>query len=149
MLSLEPLFGTWTNYYFYNQGTSFITSGSIWTSPTLTVRDLTKPVNITLVWTDPAGSAGTHYVALNDLNLNAYAGPNTALNWQGNYLSNGITQPRPPGVLYRDSVNNVERVVIPGNELNPTHNTVVITVTAFSLPTPGQTFAVAVTNAGQ
>jgi hypothetical protein len=151
MLSFERLLGTWANYYFYDQATSFSTSGTVWTSPTLTVRDLTKPVEVTLTWTDPAGSAGTHYTTLNNLNLNVYAGTNTILNWQGNYInsSTGFTLARPPGVLFRDSVNNVERVVLPTSAFDATHRTISVTVTAFSLPQPAQDFALAVENAGQ
>jgi hypothetical protein len=145
MLSFERLFGTWSDYYFYDQGTTLYNSGDQW-SRMLYVRDGSKQIQITLVWTDPAGSQSTHYTATNNLNLVVYGG-SPQVSYLGNYLSNGITVQRPPGALVRDSVNNVERVVIPAGRFT-SGTPLTIYVIGYSLQSP-QNFALAAENAGQ
>ncbi len=145
MLSFERLFGTWSNYNFYDQGTTLYNSGDQW-SRTVYVRDGPKQVQITLAWTDPAGSQSTHYTTTNNLNLLVYGG-SPQVSYQGNYFSNGITVQRPPGALVRDSINNVERVVIPAGRF-ASGTPLQIYVIGFSLQSP-QNFALAAENAGQ
>jgi len=145
MLSFARLFGTWSNYYFYDQGTSLINSGDQW-SQTVYIRDGSKQVQFTLAWSDPVGSQSTHYTTINDLNLLVIGG-SPAVNYQGNYFNaSGETQQRPPGALSRDSTNNVERVIIPAGKFS-TGTALTVYVKAFSISST-QTFALAVENAG-
>lgn len=85
------------SYTFTTTGQTFFRSGA--------VADSTKPVRVTLVWTDAPGStSGNAYV--NDLNLEVTVGGNT---YKGNVFSgaNSITG----GVA--DAKNNVENVFLP------------------------------------
>ncbi len=146
MLSFARLFGIWSNYYFYDQGTTLYNSGDQW-SQTVYVRDGSKRVQITLVWSDPAGSQSTHYTAINDLNL-LVVGGSPSVNYQGNYFNaSGETNQRPPGALYRDSTNNVERVIIPAGKFS-SGTALTIYAKAYSISS-SQSFALAVENAGQ
>ena len=70
-----------------------------------TVADNTKPVRVTLVWTDPAGpTTGNAYV--NDLNLTVTIGGNT---YKGNVFSGASSV---IGGAY-DAKNNIEGVFLP------------------------------------
>jgi hypothetical protein len=124
----------------------FNSSGSSYTYPgTLSVYDTTKPLRVTLVWSDaPGNTTGNAYV--NDLNLTVTAG--------GTYLGNVFSgQYSTPGGS-ADTKNNVENVFLPAGVTNP----ITVTVTANNLAAgaiPGNTnpvnqdFALVIYNAIQ
>ncbi len=93
-----------TTRYLMDQSNILTTTGQIFTRNG-TVADASKPVRVTLVWTDAPGSTtGNAYV--NDLNLEVTVGGNT---YKGNVFSgaNSVTG----GVA--DAKNNVENVFLP------------------------------------
>ncbi len=69
-----------------------------------TVADSTKPVRITLVWTDPPGSGNPALV--NNLDLQVNVGGTF---YRGNVFSAGVSVPGGSG----DTINNVENVFLP------------------------------------
>lgn len=69
-----------------------------------------KPLKITLVWTDPPGSVGSHRALVNDLDL-VVSSP-TAATYLGNVFERGASV---EGGL-PDRVDNVESVVLPAPE---------------------------------
>ncbi|MEP7148719.1 MAG: S8 family serine peptidase [Acidobacteriota bacterium] len=69
-----------------------------------TVADPTKPVRITLVWTDPPGAGNPALV--NNLDLQVNVGGTF---YRGNVFSGGVSVPGGSG----DTVNNVENVFLP------------------------------------
>ena len=69
-----------------------------------TVADPTKPVRVTLVWTDPPGTGNPALV--NNLDLQVNVNGNF---YRGNVFSNGVSTPGGTA----DTVNNVENVFIP------------------------------------
>ncbi len=70
------------------------------------ISDPTKPFRVTLAWTDPAGSTIATYALVNDLDLTVTVGGNT---YQGNVFSGAYSTTGGT----RDSVNNVESVLLP------------------------------------
>jgi hypothetical protein len=145
MLSFERLFGSDAEYYNYDQGTILTSSGEVWSASPV-VNNGAKDIHVTLVWSDPPSSPGSTYATVNDLNLLVCGGaPQTC--FQGNHFSNGFTPARPPAPIFRDSVNNVERVRILAGTF-PTGTQLTVQVKAFNTPAPGgQNFAIAVENA--
>ena len=93
---------------------------------TLGVADPTKPVRITLAWTDAPGAVGANPALVNNLDLTVADGGNTYL---GNVFSNGWSSTG--GVA--DNRNNLENVFIQ----NPSGAALTITVTATNLPGDG------------
>jgi len=67
----------------------------------LKVTDTTKPVRVTLAWTDPPASAGSSTVLVNDLDLQVKAPDGTTYNGNALLNNNGA-----------DHVNNVEQIYI-------------------------------------
>lgn len=67
--------------------------------------DPTRPLKVTLVWTDAPGAAGANPALVNDLNLRLYDGANY---YRGNYFTSGWSV---AGGSY-DSLNNTECVFI-------------------------------------
>jgi hypothetical protein len=149
MLSFERLFGANSEYYNYDQGTTLTSSGQTWTaSPAPVVNNGAKDIHVTLVWSDPPSVAASTYTVVNDLNLLVCGGAPQKC-FQGNHFSNGVTLPRPPAPIFRDSVNNVERVRIQAGTF-PTGTALTVQVKAFNTPQPGgQNFAIAMENAHQ
>jgi hypothetical protein len=145
MLSFERLFGANAEYYNYDQGTTLTSSGQTWTASPV-VNNGAKDIHATLVWSDPPSSPGSTYTVINDLNLLVCGGAPQKC-FQGNHFSSGFTPARPPAPIFRDSVNNVERVRILAGTF-PTGTVLTVQVKAFNTPAPGgQNFAIAVENA--
>ncbi len=69
-----------------------------------TVADSTKPVRITLVWTDPPGAGNPALV--NNLDLQVNVGGTF---YRGNVFSGGVSVPGGSG----DTINNVENIFLP------------------------------------
>jgi subtilisin-like proprotein convertase family protein len=90
-----------------------------------TIADSTKPLRITLAWTDtPGPTSGAAYV--NNLNLTVTAGPNT---YKGNVFAGASSVTG--GVA--DAADNVESVLLPAGLSGP----VTITVTAANIAGDG------------
>ena len=74
------------------------------------VADPSRPLRITLVWTDPPGAADPALV--NDLDLEVTV---AGVTYKGNVLSGGLSAAGGSA----DSVNNVENVFLPGGQSGP------------------------------
>ncbi|MEO8572615.1 MAG: S8 family serine peptidase, partial [Pyrinomonadaceae bacterium] len=98
--------------YMLNTGvpTAYINQEVVYSNPGVgqvmigTVADPTKPVRITLVWTDPPASSDPALV--NNLDLGVNVGGTF---YRGNVFSGGVSVPGGTG----DSVNNVENIFLP------------------------------------
>lgn len=144
-VALDRFFRATSNYYFYDQGTTFTTNGQTFTR-TLTIADASKDINIALVWTDRASAAtGDEDINLvNDLDLRATISGGGTYDWYGNnyYTSidscsrNGYSL-RNPGSITYDRKNNVERINIKASDIPSGATQVTITVTANSLTGDG------------
>jgi subtilisin family serine protease len=115
-------------------------------SETLQVEavDPSRPVKVTLTWTDAPGAPAADPALVNDLDLTVTTPSGTL--YQGNNFVDGVSQPG--GEPNR--LDNVENVYLPGAE-----GTHVVTVTAANLPGNGvpdnpaatdQDFALVITN---
>ena len=74
------------------------------------VQDPSKPVTITLDWTDPAGAVSCNPCLVNDLDLLVTQGATT---WRGNNFTAGFSNT----AATADTRNNVEAVKLPGGAL--------------------------------
>ena len=149
-LSLDPLFGPETKYFFQDEGTQLVPSSSWWYTE-LEVEDPSRPVVISLVWTDAASAAGTaaNYVLRNDLDLWV---TNGTTYWYGNDYSSGYSVARSNPPATRDRTNNVERITIPAGLsgrffvwVEPF--AIVANILTHKAPDPRQDFVLAVINA--
>jgi hypothetical protein len=149
MLSFERLFGGASDYYFLDQTITLNSTGAQWTK-TVFVRNGGKNTHFTLTWADPSQIAeGAQYTAINNLYLQVCGGaPQVCYNGNHININTGLSLQRPPAALVLDSINNVERVIIGANKF-ATGTALTIRVTAYSLPQPGQNFAVVSQNAGE
>src|SRR5262249_14506388 len=90
-----------------------------------TIADSTKPLRITLAWTDPPGpTAGAAYI--NNLNLAVTVGPNT---YKGNVFAGASSVTGGAA----DAANNVESVLLPAGVSGP----VTVTSTAANIAGDG------------
>jgi len=145
MLNLTRLLGPASNYFFLDQSGGLVPGGPQF-QKYLYVVDGAKATRITIVWTDLASTAGpASYQVINDLNL-LICGGTPQKCWQGNHLSGGQSLPRPPAPIFRDSVNNVEQVIIAPGTLS-TGGSIILTVDPWNVMSTGQDFAVFADNA--
>lgn len=91
------------NVKYVNELTELSTTGQVATIPG-SVADGSKPVRVTLVWTDPPGASDPALV--NNLDLEVTVGGTT---YKGNVFSNGVSVTGGNA----DTVNNVECVFLP------------------------------------
>lgn len=139
MLNLTRLLGLPSNYFFLEQGGGLIPGGPTW-QKYLYIVDGSRATRATAVWTDLSSSGGASYQVVNDLNLLVCGGAPQKC-WQGNHLSGGQSLARPPAPIFRDSVNNVEQVILAPGTL-PTGASVILTMTPWNVMSSGQDFAV-------
>jgi hypothetical protein len=171
-VSLDRLFRSSSNYSFSDQwpsgqGTLFTANGQVWTRP-LTITDVSKDINIALVWTDRASEARIDQALnlVNDLDLDvAIVIGGSVYSWYGNYYytspgscgRDGYSLRNPQPVVY-DHKNNVERINIRASDIPVGATQILVNVKAYSLTGDGidpglsnsifrQDFAVAVENA--
>jgi hypothetical protein len=90
-----------------------------------TVADSTKPVRVTLVWTDPPGAANSNPTLVNNLDLTVTIGANT---YKGNVFSGGLSTTGGSA----DTLNNVENVWLPAGIPAGTPFSVTVTATALN-----------------
>jgi hypothetical protein len=121
-LNMKFMLNTGVPMKYVNQTIEFSDSGN---SHTLTgrVADPTKPVRVTLVWTDPPGVSDPALV--NNLDLTVTIGANTYL---GNVFSNGVSVTGGTA----NNRDNVENVFLPAGIPAGTPFTIQITATALN-----------------
>ncbi len=107
-------------FEFWDQSELLTASGQSF-ERTVGVVDPSKPLKITLVWSDAAGAIGANPALVNDLDLTVVSGGQTYL---GNNFSGGLSQPGGNP----DRLNNIEQVTLdaPGGSAT-------ITVDAFAI----------------
>jgi hypothetical protein len=155
MLNLTRLLGSASDYYFNDQNQhQWLTPASTYWQTTMTVNDGTRPVRITLVYSDASGNTAglSPYKVANDLQLGAFK---TACFpcWAGNNfsVSSGLSV---ANSLTNDTVNNVEEIIIPASYY-PSGTVLTVFVQAINLvadaifggPHPQQDFALFAENA--
>lgn len=118
-VNMKFMFNTGTSVSRFDQSSALGTVGAV-SSYSGTVTDVSKPVRVTLVWTDPPGAADPALV--NNLDLAVTVGGNT---YRGNVFSNGASIPGGSA----DTLNNVENVWLPAGVTGP----ITATVTAASI----------------
>ncbi len=113
-----------TDVRYFDQETVFGAVGEQWTLQAA-IKDPSKPVKVTLAWTDAAGAAGANPALVNDLDLTVTVG-GTA--YKGNVFSGGWSVTGGSA----DTLNNLENVYVqnPSGDVN-------ITVIASNLPGDG------------
>jgi subtilisin-like proprotein convertase family protein len=131
--------------FLYDQETTFAGTGETFTR-TFHVQDPSKPVRVTLAWTDPPGpTVGNSFV--NNLDLSVGAGSGV---YKGNVFSGGVSVTGGTA----DPRNNLEGVFLPGG----TSGNFGVTVTAANVAGDGvpgngdptdQDFALVVSNAAE
>lgn len=141
-VALDRFFRASTNYFMYDQDTTFTSSQQQPFTRTLTISDVTKDINIALVWTDRYGpEVGAAYENLqNDLDLTAAITSGGTYSWYGNnfYTSidscsrNGFSL-RNPSPVVPDRKNNVEKISIKASDIPSGATQVTIHVTPFSI----------------
>ncbi len=104
-------------------------TGAVWSYEA--TFDGSRPLEVTLVWSDPPALPSAARALVNDLDLYVVA-PDGQF-YRGNFLLDGVSQPGG----YPDTVNNVERVYIAG----PTAGTWRIEVRGTNIPQGPQPFA--------
>lgn len=145
-VSLDRLFGSGTNYYFYDQGTTFTSNGSTWTH-TASIADNAKDVFVALVWTDRA-SDDTAYAFLNlvnDLDLEVSFTDNLGTHtYYGNVYYDSVDScardgfsMKDPTSFTRDHKNNVEKISIRHTDIPSGGTSMQIKVTAYALTGDG------------
>ncbi len=167
-VALDELFRPSSSYYFYDQGTTFTQNSQYW-AQSLTIADVSRDINLALVWTDRA-SAGPNDSSVNlvndlDLTIVIFSG-GQGYTWYGNsyYTTidscsrDGYSLRNPSPVTY-DRKNNVERINIKATDIPLGATAITVYVSAFSLTGDGinpgspvrnqQDFAVMVENAHQ
>jgi len=108
------------SFEFWDQDTIFTASGESF-SRTVGVVDPTKPLKVTLVWSDAPGAIGGDPALVNDLDLSVVNG---GASYLGNNFSGGVSQTGGSP----DRLNNVEQVTLPAPGPSAT-----ITVDAFEI----------------
>jgi hypothetical protein len=156
-LNLSRLLGPSNDYFFSDQNQHpILTQAAPYWEKFLTVNDGSRPIRITLVYSDAAGNGGSlrPYGVKNRLYLGAYQAACFPC-WGGNNFS-ATTGLSIENSLNHDGVNNVQQIFIPSGYY-PTGASFRIYVTADSLvedavtggSTPQQDFAIFVENARQ
>ncbi len=151
-VSLDKLFRPLTNYYFFDQNTTFTANGQSWTK-SLIVADSTQPIDIALVWTERPSltTVSSAPNLLNDLDVKVTATGTGGVTrvWYGNYYyrdrndlgsaRTGYSLPccAPDQTLVYDRYNNVERINIEPASMPAGATSLTVTVTAFGLTANG------------
>lgn len=90
---------------YFDQNTLFTNSGQSMSLPPLLRADPTKPVKISLVWSDAAGGIGANPALVNNLNLTADVGGTL---YRGNVFSGGWSNTGGSA----DNLNNIENIYL-------------------------------------
>lgn len=142
-VNLGALFDSTISHILVDQTTTFTATGLTY-ARSGTVTDSTKPVRVTLAWTDAPGSTtGNAYV--NDLNLEVTVGGTI---YKGNVFSGQWSTPGGAA----DAKNNVESVFLPAGASGPiTVRVIAANLAGIGVPggtgTVNQDFALVISNA--
>lgn len=107
-----------------NQTTEFTAPGNNVTL-TGTVGDATKPIRVSLVWTDPPGAANANPALVNNLDLTVTIGANT---YRGNVFAGGLSTTGGAA----DTINNVENIKLPAGAAAGTPFFITVSATALN-----------------
>ncbi|MGB7202495.1 MAG: S8 family serine peptidase, partial [Pyrinomonadaceae bacterium] len=107
-----------------NQTTAFSDPGNNITYAG-TVADASKPIRISLVWTDPPGAANANPALVNNLDLTVILGANT---YRGNVFTGGVSTTGGSA----DTLNNVENIFLPAGAAAGTPFSIQISATAIN-----------------
>ncbi len=107
-----------------NQTTAFSDPGNNITY-TGTVADASKPIRISLVWTDPPGAANANPALVNNLDLTVTIGANI---YRGNVFTGGVSTTGGSA----DTINNVENIFLPSGVAAGTPFSIQISATAIN-----------------
>ncbi len=102
-LFMKNMLNSGTPTFYLDQDNTLSATGDV-ASGTFKVADATKPVRLTLVWTDPPATADP--ALINNLDLEITVNGNT---YKGNVFTNGLSTPGGAA----DNRNNVENVFLP------------------------------------
>lgn len=129
---LTRAFKTDGRYYWLDQPNTLMVAPAIGRPPiSLTVKDTTRAVTVTLVWTDPPGPTGTSKELVNDVNLEVCGSTCRQEQFHGNQFDpNGFsTKTDALHIIPFDTLNNVEVVKFMPSSITGTTFTVNIGVT--------------------
>jgi subtilisin-like proprotein convertase family protein len=141
---LKAIFDTTTHRYSIDQSTTFTNTGDTLAKGG-TVTDGSKPLKVTLVWTDAPGDTAAGIAAVNNLNLEVTAGGNV---YKGNVFSGQWSTMGGSA----DTLNNVENVFIPSLAAGTPFSVKVTAANLAGIAIPGapgttnQDFALVVSN---
>ena len=151
-MELARAFPTTNTYFDLDQTWVFTNSGANLWSRAFTAVDGTKPVYITLVWTDAAGFGASGFALKND--LDAYVDAPLA---NAHFVGNSFDENTGYSIRYVggqqlpfDNRNNVENIVFVPNSYGIVGFQLTVfprAIVANALPSGGQDFALFVTNA--
>lgn len=123
-INMKYMLNTGVPMKYVNQTTAFTDPGNNVTF-TGTVGDATKPVRISLVWTDPPGSPNANPALVNNLDLTVTVGANT---YKGNVFTGGVSTTGGSA----DTINNVENVFLPAGIAAGTNFSITVSATAIN-----------------
>lgn len=104
-MDLDNVIDTGTPSRYYDQETLFSAVGEIW-EETFSVADPSKPVKVSLVWSDAPGAIGANPALVNNLDLAVSVEGSV---YRGNVFSGGWSTTGGAS----DSLNNIENVYLP------------------------------------
>jgi len=119
-VDLSTLVDDGLSFEFWDQSTVFTSSGESF-ERTVGIVDPSKPLKVTLVWSDAPGAIGANPALVNDLDLSVVSAGQTFL---GNNFSGGLSQPGGTP----DRLNNIEQVTLAAPDGSAT-----ITIDAFQI----------------
>lgn len=105
-----------------NESSAFTDPGNS-TTFTGTVGNATKPVRVSLVWTDPPGAPNANPALVNNLDLTVTIGANT---YKGNVFTGGVSTTGGSA----DTINNVENIFLPAGIAAGTNFSITVSATA-------------------
>ena len=129
---LTRAFKTDGRYYWADQASTLITAPAIGLPPiSLTIKDTTRPVTVTLAWTDPPGATGTGKALVNDGDLLVCGASCRTEQFHGNQFdANGYSHRTDAlHIIPFDSLNNIEVVKFLPSQISTTTFQIQISVT--------------------
>jgi hypothetical protein len=124
-VNLKALFDPSTSRFDFDQDVVLTDPGTTH-DLSISAADPTRPLRVTLAWTDAAGAPGAETALVNDLDLTLTAADGTA------YLGNSFAEGRSIAGGEADRLNNVENVF-----LDAPSGSYTVSVSAFNLPADG------------
>lgn len=144
MLNLTRLLDSSGNHFSHDQ--EFPLSGNNSWAVTRLITNGALETRVTVAWTDVAGSQGSTYNVVNNLDLIVCSNSGFPCYYANRFSTSGYSQPTPPFSSFSDGKNVVEEVVIPANTF-PTGQALLISVYAKNVMMGSQDFALFGSNA--